>query len=163
MRCDRLSSAIQDGLSGLGGRVLFAYAFVLGAATVFNPAGSASSQRRTVINLANAHFRRRRLERRRAVQQPTPVDVDAGPDVATQQAVRACLLTLPIRQRTAIVLRYYEDRPERRIAEVLRCRPEQPREQSSQSDVRTATTPTADPALIGSCSRPGCLLDRRFF
>jgi cytochrome c biogenesis protein CcdA len=36
---DRISSVITNALSGLGGRLLFAYAFVLGAATVFNPCG----------------------------------------------------------------------------------------------------------------------------
>jgi DNA-directed RNA polymerase specialized sigma24 family protein len=32
-------------------------------------------------------------------------------------------LSLPAKQRAAIVLRYYEDLPETRIAEALRCRP----------------------------------------
>jgi RNA polymerase sigma factor (sigma-70 family) len=30
---------------------------------------------------------------------------------------------LPYKQRAALVLRFYEDRPEREIAEALRCRP----------------------------------------
>jgi RNA polymerase sigma factor (sigma-70 family) len=30
---------------------------------------------------------------------------------------------LPGRQRAALVLRYYEDLPERRVAELLNCRP----------------------------------------
>jgi cytochrome c-type biogenesis protein len=36
---DRLSSAITNAFSIISGRVLFVYAFVLGAATVFNPCG----------------------------------------------------------------------------------------------------------------------------
>ena len=36
---DRLSSGITNALSDLGGRVVLVYAFVLGAATVFNPCG----------------------------------------------------------------------------------------------------------------------------
>jgi cytochrome c-type biogenesis protein len=36
---DRLSSTITYALSGIGGRVLLLYAFLLGAATVFNPCG----------------------------------------------------------------------------------------------------------------------------
>jgi RNA polymerase sigma factor (sigma-70 family) len=37
--------------------------------------------------------------------------------------MKQALLRLPARQRAAIVLRYYEDLPERQIAELLRCRP----------------------------------------
>jgi RNA polymerase sigma factor (sigma-70 family) len=33
------------------------------------------------------------------------------------------LAALPYRQRAALVLRYYEDRPEAEIAELLGCRP----------------------------------------
>lgn len=33
------------------------------------------------------------------------------------------LATLPYAQRAALVLRYWEDRPEREIAEALGCRP----------------------------------------
>jgi RNA polymerase sigma factor (sigma-70 family) len=33
------------------------------------------------------------------------------------------LAGLPYKQRAALVLRYYEDRPEREIADVLHCRP----------------------------------------
>jgi RNA polymerase sigma factor (sigma-70 family) len=37
--------------------------------------------------------------------------------------MRAALLGLPVRQRAALVLRYYEDLPETQIADILRCRP----------------------------------------
>jgi RNA polymerase sigma factor (sigma-70 family) len=37
--------------------------------------------------------------------------------------MKQALLRLPARQRAAIVLRYYEDLPERQIAELLRCQP----------------------------------------
>ena len=33
------------------------------------------------------------------------------------------LQRLPVRQRTAVVLRIYEDLPEQRVAEILGCRP----------------------------------------
>ena len=33
------------------------------------------------------------------------------------------LATLPYRQRVALVLRFYEDRPDTEIAEILRCQP----------------------------------------
>jgi RNA polymerase sigma factor (sigma-70 family) len=44
-------------------------------------------------------------------------------DVSEYEAMRRALLALPVRQRAAIVLRYYEDLPEAQIAELLRCRP----------------------------------------
>ena len=44
-------------------------------------------------------------------------------DVAGEQALRRALLALPLRQRTAIVLRFYEDLSERQTADVLQCRP----------------------------------------
>jgi RNA polymerase sigma factor (sigma-70 family) len=43
--------------------------------------------------------------------------------VATHATLRSALLRLPVRQRTALVLRYFEDLPEATIAELLRCRP----------------------------------------
>jgi len=80
--------------------------------------------RQTVVNLAKNHFRRRAverafLERQAGQRQPEHVEVD----ISTHQAMRAALLELPIRQRAALVLRYYEDLPEARIADILRCRP----------------------------------------
>jgi RNA polymerase sigma-70 factor (sigma-E family) len=38
-------------------------------------------------------------------------------------ALRRALCSLPVRQRTVLVLRYYEDLPEASIAELMRCRP----------------------------------------
>jgi RNA polymerase sigma-70 factor (sigma-E family) len=80
--------------------------------------------RKTVVNLARMHFRRKRLERSyadREMQEPRP-DV-ALPDVATHEQMKQALLLLPARQRAALVLRYYEDLPEAQIADILRCRP----------------------------------------
>jgi RNA polymerase sigma factor (sigma-70 family) len=45
------------------------------------------------------------------------------PDVPTYETMRTALLSLPIRQRAAIVFRYYEDLPETQIADNLGCRP----------------------------------------
>jgi RNA polymerase sigma-70 factor (sigma-E family) len=80
--------------------------------------------RRTVVNLAKNHFRRRAVERgflARAIQpEPTP-----GPErhSVDRHTVVDALGRLPQRQRAAIVLRYYEDLPADEIALVLRCRP----------------------------------------
>ena len=52
---------------------------------------------------------------------------DGASDLADQYAERAALLAeigkLPRRQRAVIVLRYYEDRSDAEIAELLGCRP----------------------------------------
>lgn len=80
--------------------------------------------RRTVINLANSAFRRKRLERaylRRSAAEP--VGAEDPPDTGLDDEIWSGLQRLPARQRTAIVLRYYEDMPELRIAEILGCRP----------------------------------------
>jgi RNA polymerase sigma-70 factor (sigma-E family) len=80
--------------------------------------------RRTIVNLSRNYFRRRAversyLERQAGERQPEHVE----PDVSMHQAMRVALLGLPVRQRAALVLRYYEDLPEPQIADILRCRP----------------------------------------
>jgi RNA polymerase sigma factor (sigma-70 family) len=80
--------------------------------------------RRTIVNLSRNYFRRRAVERsflERQARERQPEHLD--PDVSTHQAMRAALLGLPVRQRAALVLRYYEDLPETQIADILRCRP----------------------------------------
>jgi RNA polymerase sigma-70 factor (sigma-E family) len=80
--------------------------------------------RRTVINLSKNYFRRRALERsdlERQARQSRPVHEER--DVPEYEAMRSALLGLPVRQRAAIVLRYYEDMPESQIADLLHCRP----------------------------------------
>ena len=74
--------------------------------------------RKTVVNLVRMHFRRHRLERTRFV----PAEVRAGRDLDAEHDLRAALLTLPLRQRAAIVCRYYLDLNDEDSAELLRCR-----------------------------------------
>ena len=79
--------------------------------------------RRTIMNLSKNHFRRRAIERAYLEREGQRIeDVGTGPDVATSDTLRSALLGLPLRQRTAIVLRYYEDLPDATIAELLGCR-----------------------------------------
>jgi RNA polymerase sigma factor (sigma-70 family) len=74
--------------------------------------------RKTVANLAKNHYRRRALERRH-LHTVSPVVTDQGPE--ERDPVFEDLQRLPLRQRTAIVLRYYVDLSEREAAEEMGC------------------------------------------
>jgi len=79
--------------------------------------------RRTVVNLANSHLRRRRVERahlKRLVSSAAAAGVST-PDMVTKQAVRGAIAQLSARQRAVVVLRYYEDLTDQQIANVLGC------------------------------------------
>jgi RNA polymerase sigma-70 factor (sigma-E family) len=76
---------------------------------------------RTVINLARSRWRKQRLENISTPDQLESIDRVRPPDVATQDFIFRALLTLPVRQRAAIYLRYYEDLSEVDIAERLNC------------------------------------------
>ncbi|MDP9235176.1 MAG: sigma-70 family RNA polymerase sigma factor [Actinomycetota bacterium] len=78
--------------------------------------------RRSVVNLAQKSWRKRTnerayLERHAAGEQ----NVAAPPDFETRDELQELLRKLPFRQQAAIVLRYYEDLPEREIARLLGC------------------------------------------
>jgi len=89
-----------------------------------NPDAFPSYLRRTVVNLVKNHYRRRKVERTHIESYRHLPEPDADlPDGATEELIRSALADLPYRQRAAIVLRFYEDLPEKRIAELLRCRP----------------------------------------
>jgi RNA polymerase sigma-70 factor (sigma-E family) len=78
--------------------------------------------RRAVVNLCSSHFRHARIERAFAARhaQDRAAAADA-PDVGRRDELRAALVTLSRRQRTAIVLRYYEDLSEQQVADTMRC------------------------------------------
>lgn len=76
--------------------------------------------RRTVVNLANSHFRRLRTERAYLRRRVEP-QLSFMPDVATRDEMWRMLQQLPQRQRAAIVLRFYEDLSEAATAEVMQC------------------------------------------
>jgi RNA polymerase sigma-70 factor (sigma-E family) len=80
--------------------------------------------RRTIVNLSKDVFRRRAVERSYLERRTAELrEGHTDRDVAAYEAMRTALLTLPPRQRAAIVLRYYEDLHESDIADLLRCRP----------------------------------------
>lgn len=76
---------------------------------------------RVAVNLANSHFRRlsagRRAHQRLRLERPP----DRTPNPSDGVAVRKALQALPLRQRSAIVLRYYADLSIRDIAATLSC------------------------------------------
>lgn len=63
--------------------------------------------RTTLINLSRSRLRRLQLERNQAAEKrlEPPIDLDA----ARRDETRRALLSLPPRQRAAVVLRYFED------------------------------------------------------
>ncbi len=62
---------------------------------------------------------------RRVLLRPEPAERAAPQDYAESSADRdlvwQALATLPKQQRAAVVLRYYEDRPDQEIADILGC------------------------------------------
>src|SRR5262245_16340650 len=81
--------------------------------------------RKAIVNLSRSYGRRKQVERRYVERLSSDDELAAtfDPDAADREAMRLALLELPLRQRTAIALRFYEDLSEAQIAEVLRCRP----------------------------------------
>jgi RNA polymerase sigma-70 factor (sigma-E family) len=80
--------------------------------------------RRTIVNLSKNHFRRKAVERSFLAREAAGAsEARHDPDLSIYETMRAALLALPVRQRAAIVFRYYEDLPEAQIADILGCRP----------------------------------------
>lgn len=78
--------------------------------------------RRTVVNLANSFFRRRRLERAYLERESrAPEAFHPEHDPGTRDALWRVLHALPPKQRAAVVLRFYEDLSEEETARLLGC------------------------------------------
>lgn len=85
-----------------------------------NPDAFPAYLRRTMVNLFTSQLRRRALERDWVQRQPAEIVTFEGePDV--RDDLWRALAVLPARQRAAVVLRFYEDLPERDAAAVLGC------------------------------------------
>jgi RNA polymerase sigma-70 factor (sigma-E family) len=105
---------VQDAFVKLAGRL----------AHLRDPGAFEAYLRRTVVNLTNSYFRRKRLERdhlkrERAAVPPNPT----LPDIGARDEMWEAMKRLSPRQRAAIVLRFYEDLSEQQVAEILNCRP----------------------------------------
>ncbi|GAA1503344.1 SigE family RNA polymerase sigma factor [Dactylosporangium maewongense] len=83
--------------------------------------------RQVMYHLQVSRWRRRRVPESLFGDLPERRDgrdhaTDATSRLALRLALRQALLTLPARQRAAVVLRYFEDRSEAEAAELLGCR-----------------------------------------
>ncbi len=77
--------------------------------------------RRVMINLMSRRWRRRALGHRRdhAALAWLPAATDDAEVVAERDRMLRAVLALPPRRRAVVVLRFYDDLPEARIAEVM--------------------------------------------
>ena len=79
------------------------------------------------MNLSRSHFRRKKVERAYVERagRAARAQVGAGSDrpIEDREELWRALGRLSQRQRAAIVLRFYEDLSEQRVADLLRCRP----------------------------------------
>ena len=85
------------------------------------PAAFGAYLRRTIVNLTTSHFRRRRVERAYLERVAGRREVETSPHSELDERMHEALLSLPKRQRAAIVLRFYEDLSDVQTAEILRC------------------------------------------
>jgi RNA polymerase sigma-70 factor (ECF subfamily) len=77
---------------------------------------------RVALNVSASRFRRTKRERRafaEVASRPEPGRVDETDRIAIREAV----LTLPPRQRTALVLRFFADLPVDEVATAMDCAP----------------------------------------
>lgn len=82
--------------------------------------------RRAIVNAHTSSLRRKRVERAWLLTERARASREAAggirqPDIAGRADMWRGLLTLPARQRAALVLRYYEDLSERDTAQILGC------------------------------------------
>jgi RNA polymerase sigma-70 factor (sigma-E family) len=89
--------------------------------------------RRILINEVRGRWRRRERSVPVAEFVDEPVVADPSDDVARRDGLFQALLTLPLRQRATIVLRYLEGMSERETAVVLGCSEGTVKSQSSRA------------------------------
>jgi RNA polymerase sigma-70 factor (sigma-E family) len=78
--------------------------------------------RRTMVNLFTSALRRRKVERAwLARERASAIAATSDHDPAERDEMWRALQTLPVRQRAAVVLRFYEDLSEHEAAHVLGC------------------------------------------
>lgn len=104
---------VQDAFARLAGRLRH----------LREPNAFGAYLRRTIVNLANSHFRHRRVERAYLERQAAAPSSVTNDNEALDEQLHLMLLGLPQRQRAAIVLRFYEDLSDVQTATILGCSP----------------------------------------
>jgi RNA polymerase sigma-70 factor (sigma-E family) len=109
--------------------------------------------RRILANASHDRWRRAARRRERPLDQDYPGQAAADPaaGVAERDFLMRALAELPPRQRTVLVLRYFNDLPEAEIADVLSCTVGTVKSQLSRglARLRELTGPDASPAAHG--------------
>lgn len=107
--------------------------------------------RRTIYHDQASRWRRRKIVREDTVAVPPDRVVgDGAGRVDDRLDLRRALLRLTVRQRAVLVLRFYEDLPEREVAEIMGCSVGTVRSQTARALARVrvlAPELTADAAL----------------
>jgi RNA polymerase sigma-70 factor (sigma-E family) len=108
---------VQDAFVRLAGRLVH----------LRDPGAFDAYLRQTVVNLSRSHFRRKRVERayveRTGGALRSPAALRSDRPIEDREVLSRAMSKLSQRQRAALVLRFYEDLSERRVAELLGCRP----------------------------------------
>jgi len=114
---DLAEDLVQDAFVRLAGRLVH----------LRDPDAFHAYLRRTVVNLSHSHFRRKKVERAYSQRLRGSIGATDGRSsdrpLEDREVLWRALGRLSGRQRAAIVLRFYEDLPERQVAEILKCRP----------------------------------------
>jgi len=116
-----------------------------------------SYARRALVNAATSRWRRR--EHRHEVTRDLD-DADLGPDgaqpllrVEQRRDLLAILQSLPVRQRTVIVLRYLEDRSDEEVADLLDISVGTVKSQASRGLARLRRQHDLSPAHLSAAPR----------
>ena len=86
-----------------------------------DPGAFGAYLRRTIVNLATSHFRRRKVEHAYLARVARAPTTGTSTNEELDETMHEALLRLPERQRAALVLRLYEDLSDAQTAEILRC------------------------------------------
>jgi RNA polymerase sigma-70 factor (sigma-E family) len=92
-----------------------------------DPGAFGAYLQRTVVNLSHSYFRRKKVERAYLERAGGAIRTQTAPpldrSIEDREELWAAMGRLSQRQRTALVLRFYEDLSEQRVAELMDCRP----------------------------------------
>ncbi len=87
-----------------------------------DPRNAEAYTRRVIVTTAISWFRRKAWSAERTLGPPPDTAAPGhADDVEERTWLWQCLMRLPVRQRVAIVLRYYEDLTEPQTAEAMNC------------------------------------------